>query len=470
MGTHPIFESDFDCLTETKKMRQSAALCRRFRSKKFARKITGVDESSVNVGGERPRSLPHAPNNHFTAEGTIRTPYMSHLKSWGDDTYESYRRYGGIKREGRPRFGGTFTPDAARRWMHRPRFDTQSPSMNNLLRDVENDHRLENTFASNTEHVRYEATWWKDNWFKLDLIDPEKWAIFPGDVVKIVNNTHPDFGKFGLVQQIYQPHGLLWVDGVNVGEPIRVRSQQKTAHAKQYYDPGEDVVYPTNPLNYRDVKLLRFGRTALDLFHINKEEISTRGVEKDGALLRALDYLLEPRIIEDANFDDARKWAKRRRLKTFIQFEKDKETPGFNTVDGQCYNHRSFGEYHLALLEHSGILATMEVTMKYEKFDAGDFDLLNFDEMGATRTERGSILTVSLPQRNSVHGWSMHHEGSVSNSKLDVSSSHWKLLTQEGRLARDADMTSGLTFEQAIRQKNNIPADDEDVFYYRKLH
>ena len=108
--------------------------------------------------------------------------------------------------------------------------------------------------------------------------------------------------------------------------------------------------------------------------------------------------------------------------------------------------------------------------MKYEKFNVEDFDLLNFDEMGAQRTERGTIITVSLPQRNSVHGWSMHHEGSVSNSKLDVSSSHWKLLTQEGRLARDADMRSGLTFEETIRKQNGIPADDKDVFYYRKLH
>lgn len=250
-------------------MRQSAALCRRFRSKKFARKITGVDESSVNVGGERPRSNPHAPNSHFTSEGAIRTAYTTQLKSWGDGTYENYRRYGGIQREGRPRFDGTFTPDASRRWMHRPRFDTQSPSINSLLRDVGADSGFENAFPSAVEAMRYETTWWKDNWFKLDLIDPEKWAIFPGDVVKLVNKTHPDFGKFGRVQQIYQPHGLLWVDGVNVGEPIRVSATIVADHAKQDY-PKEDIVYPTNPLNYRDVKLLRFGRTALDLFQVKK--------------------------------------------------------------------------------------------------------------------------------------------------------------------------------------------------------
>ena len=35
-----------------------------------------------------------------------------------------------------------------------------------------------------------ELTWYKENWFKLDLIDPQKWALFPGDVVIVTNKSH----------------------------------------------------------------------------------------------------------------------------------------------------------------------------------------------------------------------------------------------------------------------------------------
>ena len=51
-------------------------------------------------------------------------------------------------------------------------------------------------FFSEKELNREEVKWWKDNWWKLDLIDPEKWALFPGDVVKVVNPTH---GKLVLI-------------------------------------------------------------------------------------------------------------------------------------------------------------------------------------------------------------------------------------------------------------------------------
>ena len=67
-----------------------------------------------------------------------------------------------------------------------------------------------------------------------------------------------DFGKFGRVQQIYQPHGILWVDGINVGDPIRVESTHMKRIAKQDYR-SDNIVYPTNPLNYR-LASYAFGR------------------------------------------------------------------------------------------------------------------------------------------------------------------------------------------------------------------
>ena len=90
---------------------------------------------------------------------------------------------------------------------------------------------------------------------------------------------------------------------------------------------------------------MRFGRTALDLFNIDKAAIQNKSAHKDGSLSQALDYLFEPIIYGklENNLTD-----KKRRLKTFIQFEMDKQIEGANTVNGECYNDRSFRDYHLA--------------------------------------------------------------------------------------------------------------------------
>ena len=35
-----------------------------------------------------------------------------------------------------------------------------------------------------------DIAWFRENWDELDLIDPQKFAIFPGDVVLITNKSH----------------------------------------------------------------------------------------------------------------------------------------------------------------------------------------------------------------------------------------------------------------------------------------
>ena len=40
------------------------------------------------------------------------------------------------------------------------------------------------------EAEKSDIAWFRENWDELDLIDPQKFAIFPGDVVVIVNKSH----------------------------------------------------------------------------------------------------------------------------------------------------------------------------------------------------------------------------------------------------------------------------------------
>merc|ERR1712228_1039344 len=115
---------------------------------------------------------------------------------------------------------------------------------------------------SEKELSREEVKWWKDNWWKLDLIDPEKWALFPGDVVKVVNPTHDDYGKYGKIKNIYIPHGLIWIDGLNLGEPCRISVFTGDGFIKNPDVNDDTAEYPTMPFNYRDVKLLKYGHSA----------------------------------------------------------------------------------------------------------------------------------------------------------------------------------------------------------------
>ena len=106
--------------------------------------------------------------------------------------------------------------------------------------------------------------WYQKNWMKLDLIDPEKWALFPGDVVKVVRKSHrklisdacitflylfvADYEKFGVVGRIDITLGFVYVSGINM------------THAEQ--EIFESI---REPLAYRDVKLLKFGNLLMNL-------------------------------------------------------------------------------------------------------------------------------------------------------------------------------------------------------------
>ena len=55
-----------------------------------------------------------------------------------------------------------------------------------LFRNLE----IEAFRAGITPRTKQSIEWFRKNWDELDLIDPQKFAIFPGDVVVIVNKSH----------------------------------------------------------------------------------------------------------------------------------------------------------------------------------------------------------------------------------------------------------------------------------------
>ena len=53
-----------------------------------------------------------------------------------------------------------------------------------------------------------DIAWFRENWDELDLIDPQKFAIFPGDVVLITNKSHSKSNKRGILTLTIQFRGL----------------------------------------------------------------------------------------------------------------------------------------------------------------------------------------------------------------------------------------------------------------------
>ena len=55
-----------------------------------------------------------------------------------------------------------------------------------------------------------------------------------------------------MVKNIYQPHGLIWVDGINIGEPVRKQDYSESLE----FNPLQMFLEPVSthqalPLNYR---------------------------------------------------------------------------------------------------------------------------------------------------------------------------------------------------------------------------
>lgn len=95
---------------------------------------------------------------------------------------------------GRPAYGGTYTPQGQTVPLYIPKYNEGSATDHYKLVQLGDSSDVIGQYDENmTRAIRKMTKWWKDNWATLDLIDPQKWALFPGDVVKVTNPSHPDY-------------------------------------------------------------------------------------------------------------------------------------------------------------------------------------------------------------------------------------------------------------------------------------
>lgn len=148
---------------------------------------------------------------------------------------------------------------------------------------------------------------------------------------------------------------MIWVDGLNVGDPVHAPEESLNYEKRPASFVNMTTRYPSMPFNYRDVKLLKYGRTAMQLHTISPK---TAANDRSADLKDILEFLYN----EKAGVP---------RLKTLIEFEQSPD----NFVNDINYTGRSHGGYHNALLEASGILQTLDVKIKYANFDQVNFGL-----------------------------------------------------------------------------------------------
>ena len=91
------------------------------------------------------------------------------------------RRYKEPLRVGRQKFDGSYTSHLG---------NVPIYSRKTIPENLKANQRISSSDVPLTETEKEDIAWFRENWDELDLIDPQKFAIFPGDVVVIVNKSH----------------------------------------------------------------------------------------------------------------------------------------------------------------------------------------------------------------------------------------------------------------------------------------
>ena len=117
-------------------------------------------------------------------EGVLPSAMADYGQS-NDSGYE--RRYASKKMHGRVEYHGQ-SHEYVNAVPHIPIFKRLSNPANPW--DEANELSSLDPLAAVSSVNEKELAWYKKNWFKLDLIDPAKWALFPGDVVRVTNKSH----------------------------------------------------------------------------------------------------------------------------------------------------------------------------------------------------------------------------------------------------------------------------------------
>lgn len=92
-----------------------------------------------------------------------------------------FRRYKEPFRLGRQKFDGSYTSHLG----NIPIYSRKA-----IPENLKANQRITSDDNPLAEAEKSDIAWFRENWDELDLIDPQKFAIFPGDVVVIVNKSH----------------------------------------------------------------------------------------------------------------------------------------------------------------------------------------------------------------------------------------------------------------------------------------
>lgn len=315
----------------------------------------GIFGEDVRTSLAPPRSRPHAPNVHFDGND------YGNKVTWGSmpdqlpagivNAYK--RRYGEPTRVGREKFDGSYTGHMGTIPVYRRRSIPE-----HLKAHIDSEKELEmgqGWEKPNKKHLE----WYRNNWTELDLVDPAKWAIFPGDIVCVVNPNHKDHKKYGVVTEVYIPHGLVWVSGVNLSRPMKMEGagglEGIEDYAQGFHSSDVNSVFKavTLPFNYRDVKLLRFGHK---LYELSSGEASSGYIDEE---------LME--------------WV--------TEFKSSPQ------------NLKNFSKELLNWLEKKGYLETVNARMTYSNFDYDNFSLMSWTDLGASRACCRTDSRIALPEK-----------------------------------------------------------------------
>ena len=94
------------------------------------------------------------------------------------------RRYAEKKSHGRVELDGDYTAWEPSLALHKRQWNPNDPFSSS------NDPRSSMDPMAQMNIDEGELKWFRENWFKMDLIDPAKWALFEGDVVLVTNKLH----------------------------------------------------------------------------------------------------------------------------------------------------------------------------------------------------------------------------------------------------------------------------------------
>jgi len=310
-----------------------------------------------------PRSLPHAPNLHFATDtfpGYAGDMRMMRRVDHYDTDYD--RRYAEKKSHGRVELDGDYMAWEPPLALHKRQWNPNNPfcPSNNTRSSMDPMEQLADVDEA-------ELKWFRENWFKMDLIDPAKWALFEGDVVLVTNKLHPDYLRFGRISRTYIPHGYIWVQGLNSSEPVHTNEQERM---------NKKYTSFLKPFNYRDVKYLKYGNALLDFL----------GHQKKGfAAIIGDDDSLE----DKENFLDVP-------FRNYVSIELDEN----NNVEIDLDAILSGRDNLTNVLGKAGLLETLDLEMLYnDEFKPETFHTKTWQQLNAVRRDYHTKDPVELPDK-----------------------------------------------------------------------